>query len=153
MPETARIADQLKLAFEGEAWHGPALLEILAGIDAETAAARPIAKAHTIWEISLHIAAWEGVIERRIGGEALVLSDPENFPAITDAGEEAWKKAVAQVRQTNARLVRAIAALPDSRLTERVPGKDYDFYFMLHGAVQHVAYHGGQIAILRRMQE
>jgi uncharacterized damage-inducible protein DinB len=152
MPETARIADQLRLAFEGEAWHGPALLEILAGIDAK-AAARPIAKAHTIWEITLHIAAWEDVIRRRIGGEALVLSDPENFPAITDASEEAWKKAVDEVRQINERLVRTIAALPDSRLRERVPGKDYDFYFMLHGAVQHVAYHGGQIAILRRMRE
>jgi hypothetical protein len=40
--------------------------------------------------------------------------------------------------------------MPDSRLTERVPGKDYDIYFMLHGAVQHALYHAGQIALLKK---
>ena len=38
--ETTRIADHLHRAFKGEAWHGPALLEILADVNAATAAAR-----------------------------------------------------------------------------------------------------------------
>ncbi|MBV9341362.1 MAG: DinB family protein, partial [Acidobacteria bacterium] len=36
------IVDQLKRAFDGEAWHGPALMEVLDGITANTAAARPL---------------------------------------------------------------------------------------------------------------
>ena len=47
MSETERIAEQLKRAFEGEAWHGPAVQEVLAGVTAAGAAARPIASAHT----------------------------------------------------------------------------------------------------------
>ena len=37
MSETARLADQLKRAFDGEAWHGDSVLEILSGVDAATA--------------------------------------------------------------------------------------------------------------------
>ena len=36
------LAEQLRRAFDGDAWHGPALLELLADIDAPTAAAKPI---------------------------------------------------------------------------------------------------------------
>jgi hypothetical protein len=50
-------------------------------------------------------------------------------------------------------LVKTVAALPESRLRERVPGKRYDFYFMLHGVAQHELYHAGQIAILKKAQK
>ncbi len=30
--EAARIADQLRRAFDGSAWHGPALLELLGSV-------------------------------------------------------------------------------------------------------------------------
>jgi hypothetical protein len=47
-------------------------------------------------------------------------------------------------------LVKTVAALPDSRLRDRVPGKRYDFYHHLHGVAQHELYHAGQIAILKK---
>lgn len=40
MTEIERIVDQLNRAFEGEAWHGPAVMDILEGITAQQAAAR-----------------------------------------------------------------------------------------------------------------
>ena len=43
-----------------------------------------------------------------------------------------------------------MAGLSDSRLRDRVPGKRYDFYHMLHGIAQHELYHAGQIAILKK---
>jgi len=42
MSETALIADQLRRAFYGEAWHGDSLFEILKGVGAERAAERPV---------------------------------------------------------------------------------------------------------------
>jgi uncharacterized damage-inducible protein DinB len=65
MNEVQRIVDQLRRAFEGEAWHGPAVMQILEGITAAQAAAHPASGAHSIWEIVLHIAAWEGAVSRR----------------------------------------------------------------------------------------
>jgi len=153
MSEISRIAQQLKLAYEGEAWHGPAVLEILSGVDARAAAARPIANAHTIWELTLHISGWEDVIRRRLGGEACTLGDADNFPDVKDKSEAAWNKTVEALKLTNQELLKAMNGLPDSRLTDRVPGKNYDVYTMLHGAVQHALYHAGQIAILKRASE
>jgi len=152
MSETVRIADQLKRAFAGEAWHGPALMEILADVDAPAAAARPIPLAHTIWELTLHITAWDTAILRRLAGQAASPSDAENFPKIRDTSESAWRTALENLRRQHQELLRLISLLPDGRLSEQVPGKDYDFYFLLHGTVQHALYHAGQIVMLKRAQ-
>ena|SRR5271165_4420348 len=154
MPEAARIADQLRRAFDGEAWHGDSLFEILNGVTPAQAAARPIKSAHTIWELLLHIAAWDGAVLRRLGGVAVTLSDAENFPSVMDSSEAAWRAALAEVRRVHEELIAAVAGLPDSRLDEMVPGKPgahYTFYYMLHGVVQHELYHAGQIALLKKM--
>ena len=52
----------------GPMWHGPALAEVLEGVTAERAAARPIPGAHTIWEIVLHIIAWAEIARARLKG-------------------------------------------------------------------------------------
>lgn len=67
--EPALIADQLRRAFEGDAWHGPALLELLQDVDSTTAAAKPLRNVHSIWELVLHIAVWDGAASRRLAGE------------------------------------------------------------------------------------
>ena len=152
--ESTRIADQLRRAFEGEAWHGDPVMEILSGVTAAQAAARPIKGAHSIWELVLHIAAWDGAVMRRLGGAAVELSGADNFPPVTDAGEAAWRGAVARARLIHEELVAAVAALQDSRLEEMVPGKAeafHTFYYELHGVVQHELYHAGQIALLKKM--
>ncbi len=77
MSEASRIADQLRRAFDGDAWHGDSVLEILNGVTAAQAAARPITHAHSIWELVLHIAAWDGVVLRRLGGAAVELARGE----------------------------------------------------------------------------
>ena len=154
MTEATRIADQLRRAFGGEAWHGDSVFEILDGVTAAQAAAHPIKNAHSIWELVLHIAAWDGAVLRRLGGVAVELSDAENFPQVTDASETAWRTALARVRRVHEELVAAVATLPESRLYEMVPGKEgahYTFYYMLQGVAQHELYHAGQIALLKKM--
>lgn len=150
MAELEFIVNQLKLAFDGEAWHGPALMEVLDGTDAKTAAAHPVADAHSIWELVLHLTTWESVISRRMNGEALMPSDEENFPTIQHPTETAWREALKNLRTAHADLIQRVSSMNEARLNDRVPGKDYDLRFMLTGAVQHAAYHGGQIALLKK---
>ncbi len=155
MSETARIADQLRRAFSGDAWHGESLLEILDGITAAQAAARPVKHAHSIWELVFHITAWDGAVRRRLNGDAVELSDEQNFPSVMDPSEGAWRRAVENAKRVHDELVEAVAGFPDDRLKEKVPGKKsepdwYDFYYMLHGVAQHELYHAGQIALLKK---
>src|SRR5215469_7263298 len=146
MSQIDMVIDELKRSFDGEAWHGPALMEILDGIDARTAAARPLPTAHSIWELVLHLAAWEDVVRRRIHGENCTLTDEQNFGHVERVNDSAWQQAVGNLRDKHARLLETVSKLPDSRLNDRVPGKDYNLLFMLLGVVQHAAYHGGQIS-------
>ncbi|HEX8500132.1 MAG TPA: DinB family protein [Pyrinomonadaceae bacterium] len=152
MSEVARIGSQLKRASEGGAWHGPALLELLADVPAARAAARPLAGAHSIWEIALHVAAWQDFARRALGGEPMPTALPaeEDWPPAAGEGEEAWRDAVANLREVNRRLREAVRKLSDEDLHDVVPGREYTFYFLLHGVVQHGLYHAGQIAILKR---
>ena len=153
MSETARLADQIRRAFEGDAWHGDSIKELLAGVTADTAAAKPIENAHSIWELVLHIAAWDDAVFRRIGGAAVELTKQQDFPPVTDTSLAAWRRTVSHVEQTHNQLIKAVAAFPDSRLQDQVPGKTedyYDFYYMFSGIVQHELYHAGQIAQLKK---
>jgi uncharacterized damage-inducible protein DinB len=148
--EASRIADQLRRAFDGSAWHGPALLELLEDVDAATASARPLTDVHSIWELVLHVAVWDDAALRRLDGKKWQPIGLANFPPVRKPTEAAWRKAVLATKRTHDRLVKTVAALPDSRLGDRVPGKRYDFYHMLHGVAQHELYHAGQIAILKK---
>jgi uncharacterized damage-inducible protein DinB len=155
MTETVRLADQLRRAFEGSAWHGDSVLELLADVNAKTAAAHPIKNAHSIWELLLHIAAWDDAVCRRIGGTSVTLSDDQNFPRVQDTSDAAWRQAIESVKRTHNELIKAVAAFPDTRLQEQVPGKAqnyYNFYYMFSGIVQHELYHAGQIALLKKFQ-
>src|SRR5262249_46806618 len=98
---------------------------------------------------------WDDAVLRRMRGMSVTLSDNENFPPVDDESPEAWRKAVAKVHETHKKLVEGVARFPDSRLTEKVPGKEpdyYNFYYMLSGIVQHELYHAGQIALLKKFQ-
>ena len=153
MSETTRLADQIRRAFEGEAWHGDSVLELLVGVNAKTASAHPIKNAHSIWELTLHIAAWDDAVRRRAAGTPVTLSEAQNFPPVKDASEAAWRKAVEHLKHIHDELVAAVAAFPDSRLQDQVPGKTedyYSFFYMFSGIVQHELYHGGQIALLKK---
>ena len=150
MTEIERISDQLKRAFEGGAWHGPSVKEVLEGVTAEKAAARPVSGAHSIWELVLHIAVWENAVKRWVRGESYNVSDEQNWPAIKDAGEPAWKKALEALEKGHMELRETISRLSDSDLDKILKQPKPSVYQLLHGVIQHDLYHAGQIAVLKK---
>ncbi len=150
MTEVERIVDQLNRAFAGEAWHGPAVIEILDGITAPQAAARPLDSAHSIWEIVLHIASWERACRRRLEGDRAQLSTVEDWPAVTDTDEPAWERAKEMLRQAHEALRKAVSEMDDARLNQPILEGMSSVYVTLHGVIQHSLYHAGQIAILKK---
>jgi uncharacterized damage-inducible protein DinB len=153
MTEIERIEDQLRRAFEGGAWHGPALQEVLAGVTAERAAARPLANAHSIWEIVLHLTAWDAVVRRRLEGERVATPTEVDWPPPTDTSDAAWSKTLERLKTNHTELRRAISSLDDSRLDDMLPGVDHQWpvYVTIHGSIQHYLYHAGQIALLKKL--
>jgi uncharacterized damage-inducible protein DinB len=153
--ECTRLADQIRRAFQGDAWHGDSLLKILNGVKAKQAAAHPIKNAHSIWELVLHITAWDDAIIRRARGTAYSVKPELNFPKVKDTSEAAWRKALADLEATHAALVKEVEAFPDSRLLDQVPGKKaahHNHFYSFAGIVQHELYHAGQIALLKKFR-
>jgi uncharacterized damage-inducible protein DinB len=152
MTEIERILDQLKRAHEGNAWHGPSVREAIAGITAEQAHARPLANAHSIWELVHHIAVWENAGRRRLSGDRaqIDLSSPEDWPPADDDTEAAWEQAKAAFDHGHEALVEAIKRVPESRLDEPILEGMSTVYVTLHGVIQHDLYHAGQISMLKK---
>lgn len=152
--EVDRIRDQFRRAFEGEAWHGPAVLALLDGVTAQQAAAHPIAGAHSIWELTLHIAAWERACLRRLNGDPAQLTDAEDWEPINDTSDAAWEATKQELIDNHRKLLDAISNVDESRLDESIyndPNVPYSsVYVTLHGGVQHDLYHAGQIAMLKK---
>lgn len=157
LTEASRLADQLERAHRGGAWHGPALAEVLTGLDGVEAAERLIPGAHTAWEIVDHVSTWLDVCRRRIGGEPMYdITDEKDWPDPTTGGssaevEAAWRHDLATLEDRFGRLHAAIAALDDTRLDEPVAGSDPTVRGLILGIIQHHAYHGGQITLLRKL--
>ncbi len=150
MSEAELIADQLQRAFYGDAWHGPAMLELLKNVDAATAAAHAIAGVHSIWELLLHVEVWDNAALVRLTGKEWEPEGDDNFPPVTNPSPAEWRKAVDSAKGTHDTLVKTAEKLSEARLQDRVPGKDYNFSHMFHGIAQHELYHAGQIAILKK---
>src|SRR5687768_5921223 len=87
------LADQLRRAFEGGAWHGPAVLELLADVDGSRAAFVPQPGRPSIWELSLHIAAWLEATRVRVHGDAVELAGDTDFPPVLDHSATRWATA------------------------------------------------------------
>ena len=151
MNEIIRIKDQLEKAFYGGAWHGPSVMETLNGVSSEKAISKPIAGAHCIWEIVLHISAWQDAVKRRLQGDPANLTDEEDWQPLIDVSEDAWQKDITQLKKSMDNLIAIVEEFDQSKLIEKAAGQNYSNYFMLHGLVQHDIYHAGQIALLKKI--
>lgn len=151
MTEIERIVDQMDRAFAGDAWHGPPLKSLLDGLLAEDALKHPVDGAHSIWELVLHLTAWNGIMRHELLGERAEITTETDWPAIWDTSEVGWKRALDSLTESHKRLREVAGGLCDDQLGEiPVTRTKNTRYVMLHGVVQHNLYHAGQIAVLRK---
>ena len=152
--ELARINDELRRAYDGDAWHGPPLLEVLKGVSANLAAAKVQGISHSIWELVNHLTVWLDIVARRtLEPKPVADAGTDDFSPVGQASESAWQATRIALASKHTRLLEVVATLDDYRLDELVPGKNYPVAVMLHGTAQHYAYHAGQIALLKRLTE
>ena len=149
MIRAKKLARHIERTVTGPMWHGPALVDVLDGVDATRARARPIAGAHSIWEIVLHVTAWADIARQRIHGESLDDPTPEQdwpLPGL----DPAWAEAVEHLKASHRQLAADVRLLDDAALEAKVKGLSYPVGILLDGVVEHGTYHGGQIALLKK---
>jgi hypothetical protein len=150
MHDVQRILRQYDQVLNGPAWHGDPIWEILGSVSVKAAAARPIANAHTIWEIVGHMAFWEEVATKRLGGLRAGLEEERNFPSAPDATNANWQKTLDEFRASNHAFREALQTLEPARLDELSAAGKRSFYEEAHGLIEHHVYHAGQITLLAK---
>jgi hypothetical protein len=151
------IRECLSQSISGEPWHGFSLDALLVDVTPEHAVSHPIAGAHSMIELVLHLTAWTQEVASRLRG------NPPGLPAIGDwpphAGDaaSAWTSSVHGLHAAHADLLEAVGGCSEGRLSDLVGtgraaalGTGVSFAVMLLGVAQHTAYHAGQVALLKR---
>jgi uncharacterized damage-inducible protein DinB len=158
MSERDRLLDQLQRAHDGDPWHGSPVKAILQGITHAQAARRPPNGAHSIWEIVLHMTGWRNEVARRATGEPAGEPEGGDWPSVGEPTAARWEAALAALDASHRNLAAVVRGLSDERLIQstndprnRELGAGVSYYELLHGVVQHDAYHAGQIAIVKKI--
>jgi hypothetical protein len=68
-----------------------------------------------------------------------------------DPKNHTWEKGVDEFRKIHEKIIAILETKEDSFLKEIVPGREFNFRFMLNGLIQHNIYHLGQIAYLKKL--
>ncbi|HEY0151450.1 MAG TPA: DinB family protein [Longimicrobium sp.] len=157
MNEIRAIADQLARAHDGDPWYGDPTMTVLRGVTAEQASRRPIARAHSIWEIVLHMTSWQREVLRRL--RTRVAREPEDgdWPAPPIPTDDAWREAMERLEAAHGELLAEVERFQADALGEILGeardaplGSGVSFYVLLHGIVQHNLAHTAQISLLKK---
>jgi uncharacterized damage-inducible protein DinB len=158
MSEAARLVDQFVRAHDGDPWHGSPLKAVLKGVTASQAATRPPNGAHSIWEIVLHATGWRNETARRATGAPAGEPEAGDWPDVGEPTPARWAAALAALDASHTTLVNTVRNMSDEQLLKptndprnRPLGTGVSYYELLHGIVQHDAYHAGQIVVLKRV--
>ena len=149
---------ELDHAVRGNPWHGKPLTELLKGTTPEEAHAHPIPGVQSIWEYVRHIASWTREAASRLRGHVPGLPADGDWPsAPVRPTADAWTAALADLEAAHEELLAALDGLDPAALDADVVstrdashGTGVKHRVLVHGLSQHHAYHGGQIALLRR---
>lgn len=157
-PIIEKLVTELDKAVTGDPWFGSALKFILEDIPYEQAVQKINPNVHSIAEIVVHVCAWiEEVTSRLEGNEP---REPERGDWIdTDNFTEAdWNKIVEEFFTAHARLIEKVKIFPFEKFEEKVGkernrelGSGFTYREMLVGLMEHNIYHGGQIALLKKL--
>jgi uncharacterized damage-inducible protein DinB len=158
MSDIPFFCEQLRKGHSDDPWHGPALTDLLADATAGEAAAHPVPGAHSVWEVVLHLISWQNEVRRRLGGKPPSLPEEGDWPEPADLSETAWRRDRERLAASLSELIEDLSGRPEEILDhpggslDRDPalGTGVTFRGMINGLIQHNAYHGGQIALLRK---
>ncbi len=153
MHEIKHTAVALKMVTEGPGWHGPSVQQILKDITAEEARTKPTTGSACIWELVLHMRAWERETLSGMNGERVrteEITREEDWPPLKDSSDEAWAALKEEIAVGHRELRERVKKLTPEDLDLKVDSQaDYPLYALIHGIIAHEAYHGGQLGLIK----
>jgi hypothetical protein len=158
--EVQSIIRNLQNTLTGEPWFGRAVYPILEEVDVSKVftkpacpAGRPNDSAHSLIELLYHMITWADFCLKQLeNASPQEIKDVESRDwREIDPKNHTWKNGIGEFRKTHEQIISILEKKEDSFLKEIVPGREFNFRFMLNGLIQHNVYHLGQIAYVKKL--
>jgi uncharacterized damage-inducible protein DinB len=149
------LLQQFDNCYDENGWFS-SLKHCLKALTAEQAAWRAEGADNSIWEIIAHLNYYNhAYLERFRGGEyEYKKADNEaTFEQADEVSEDAWAKVVHDFEHVMSRWREEIQNADEPKLAQLAPPRnEVPWWHLIANINTHIAHHGGQIVILRKLQ-
>jgi uncharacterized damage-inducible protein DinB len=145
------IASQFRAAHLEGRWIASNLKEKLEDITLSEAKTK-IGTVNTIQALTYHINYYIAGLNEVFKGKPLIIRDKYSFDVPSMVTEEEWQTFLKKVFADAEEFAAHVEALTDEQLHGPFSDPKYgSMYKNIHAMIQHVYYHSGQIAVLKKM--
>jgi len=148
---TEQIAKQFREVHFGRNWTAVNLKENLADVTWQQATTK-VYSFNTIAILVYHMNHYVSVIMKVLQGEPFNASDKYRFGCPPILSQEDWEKLLDKTWADAENFAALIEKLPESKLWEDSYKNKYgNYYRNIHGIIEHVHYHLGQIELIKKI--
>ena len=151
MNEIKRIASLFDKLYTGEPWIDVNILSTLKRIDGAQASRRVLENCNTIWEILNHLIAWRRLVIARLKGNDVPSPENNFIEPVQDVSEEAWQSTLQRLENSQLEWIAFLQEFQETDLDKLYKLGAMTNYELIHGIIQHDAYHLGQLVILSKL--
>jgi len=151
MSLTQQIARHLREVHFGGNWTASNLKDNLAGITWQQAATQ-VYSFNTIASLVYHMNYYVSAVLKVLEGGPLDASDKLSFNLPPIQSQEDWDNLLDKTWADAENFAALIEALPEQKLGEAFSDGKYGTYYRnIHGVIEHIHYHLGQIVVIRKI--
>jgi len=148
---TAQIAKLFRDVHFGGNWTAVNLKDILADVNWQQAT-KKVYSFNTIAVLVYHMNYYIGLVSKVLQGKPLDGHDKYSFDAPAIQSQEDWEKLLNKTWADANAFVNLIEKLPGRKLDEIFVDEKYGTYYRnLHGIIEHIHYHLGQIVLIKKI--
>ena len=148
---TAHIAKHLRDVHFGGNWTASNLKDYVAGITWQQAT-KQVYSLNTIAALVYHINYYVSAILGVLKDQPLNAKDIYSFDHPSILSQEDWDQLLNKTWTDAEDLASLIEQLPESKLGEIFSDEKYgNYYRNLHGVIEHIHYHLGQIVLIKKI--
>lgn len=148
---SSRIAKHLRDVHFGGNWTSVNLKETLKDVSWQEATTE-VHSLNTIAALVFHINYYIDAVSKVLQGESLTAKDKYSFDVPPIQSQDDWENLLSKTWSDAENFAFLIEQLPDSKLDETFVDEKYGRYYRnLHGIIEHVHYHLGQIILIKKL--
>ncbi len=151
-----KLIVDFKDSFAGEPWYGDSVFKKLVELDFRVVNFKPLPNFNSIAAIVQHMINWRIFAIKKMQGDKtfdILQNDENDWTDVHISSQAEWDSLLNKLKETQHQIIIMLSTLSDAFFDEKVSGRDYTFYFLLAGIVQHDIYHLGQIALIKKWGE